>query len=82
MDKNKEYKIINTLTTYGELADNAKHRIGRTGKFIRLTKGMPFEFCYSNTDNCIHSSLVENIVEADGTLTVQTLNTVYVFKCI
>lgn len=80
MDKTKEYKIINTLTTRGEISDKAKHRIGRVGKFIRLTKGMSFEFLYTNMDYSFRSSKVESIEEMDNTIRIRTLNTIYVFK--
>lgn len=80
MDKTKEYKIINTLTTYGEISDNAKHRIGRIGKFIRLSKNMRFEFVSKNPENCLRSSMVTNIEENSDIIKVYTLNTIYIFQ--
>lgn len=81
MDKTKEYKIVNVLTTNGELSDVAKHRIGRVGKFIRLTKGMRFEFLYDSVgDNAIRSSKVLEIEEMDSVIKVHTLNTIYEFE--
>lgn len=80
MDKTKTYKIIDTLTAIGEVADNAKHRIGRTGRFIRLTKGMRFEFICDDPAYSISSSKVEKIEESENLIRVHTLNTVYLFK--
>ena len=51
MDKSKKYRIVNTLTSIGEIADSAKHRIGREGKFIRLKENMRFEFLYDSNDD-------------------------------
>lgn len=83
IDKSKQYKIINTLTSIGEISDSAKHRIGRTGKFLRLTVGMRFEFSYSGyTDRVLKSSSVTKIDEIDGVIEVHTLNTIYVFELV
>ena len=80
MDKTKDYMIINTTTHIGELSDRAKHRIGRTGKFLRLIKGMRFEFYSPDTDKCLSSSRVEEINEIGDIVEVHTLNTIYTFK--
>lgn len=80
MDKSKKYRIVNTLTSIGEIADSAKHRIGREGKFIRLKENMRFEFLYdSNDDSSLMSSTVLKIEESDELLRVHTLNTIYEF---
>ena len=83
IDKSKSYKIINALTSMGEISDNAKHRIGRIGRFLRLSIGMRFEFLYSeNSCGTLRSSTVLKIEEIDGVLEVYTLNTVYVFELV
>lgn len=83
MDKSKEYKIVNTLTACGEVADKAKHRIGRVGKFVRLTEGMRFEFLFDcKNDKSIRSSKVKKIEEFDKTIRVYTLNTIYEFELV
>lgn len=80
MDKTKTYKIINTLTAIGEIADAAKHKIGRTGRFIRLTKGMRFEFLCDDPAYSIRSSSVEKIEELGDIIKFYTLNTIYIFE--
>ena len=81
MDKSIEYRLINALTKCGEVSDASKHRIGRVGKFLRLTKGMRFEFVFDyETNNHIRSSKVEEIEELDDLIKVHTLNTIYIFK--
>lgn len=82
MDKSKEYKIINTLTPWGEVSDKASHRIGRIGKFIRLTKGMRFEFSYDELEYSLRSSRVEKIEEDENIIRVYTLNTIYEFELV
>lgn len=80
MDKTKEYKIINTLNINGQVSDSAKHRIGRVGKFIRLIKGMRFEFLFDYKNNIsFRSSKVEKIEESGSLIKVYTLNTIYEF---
>lgn len=80
MDKTKDYMIINATTHIGEVSDSAKHRIGRTGKFLRLIKGMRFEFFSPDIDKCVHSSRVEAIIELGDVVEVHTLNTIYTFE--
>ena len=83
VDKSKEYRIINTLTSMGEVSDSAKHRIGRAGKFLRLSIGMRFEFLYSEeSKGTLRSSSVLKIDEIDGVIEVYTLNTIYVFELV
>lgn len=80
MNKPK-YKIINTLATTGEISNSAKHRIGRDGWFIKLTKGMGFRFLYDyEGDNMLKSSVVNKIEETENLLRVHTLNTIYEFE--
>lgn len=82
MDKTKSYKIINTLDKEGNISKYAKHYIGRTGKFLRLIKGMRFEFFSEELRDCLHSSTVVNIEDEGSLLKVHTLNTVYSFRMI
>lgn len=78
--KNKTYKIVNTLTLAGELSDSAKHRIGRTGKIVRLTKGMGFRFLYDATGLMLNTSVVEDIEISRDIIRIETLNTVYMLQ--
>lgn len=81
----KRYEIIDVTDLDGVLSESAKHRIGRTGTMLKLTKGMGLRFLYlysDNTEMMFKSSVVTNIINEGDKVTVTTLNSIYVFKLI
>lgn len=80
MDKDKEY-IISEIIPKTEIdKETINRRIGRKGMFIRLVKGMRFEFYDINNENCLRSSKVESIEDIENGILVHTLNSIYKFN--
>lgn len=79
------YKIVkalnhNDIFKEGDISEDAKHRINRTGYIIKLTKGMGFRFLYEETEEMLKTSIVKSIVRCDKKITIYTLNTIYVLE--